>query len=414
MSDTGTGLDRVHSVGGCLMRVAYGGFASLYLLAALIAVHHERPQIWLVVFAAAANAAALAPGRWRLRAAVGAGALSLLGTFYISTAADLHHSNPGVFAEIGGLLIVIARTVWKARRDRLVPLAVLLGAAVLAVPLRWSPVAALVFTAPLGITVAVALGVGLYLRAIDARRARSLAAARRDERLELARDLHDFVAHHVTGIVVQAQAARFAAQSGAAQSPERLDTMFAGIEKAGTEALTSMRQMVGLLRDAQHTGAADGEAFGTAGTAGMPGRTAGGAAGEAATRPVGDLGRLRDLVAGFADPPATLALAPDLGPLPPEVAASVHRVVQESLTNVRKHAADAASVRVAVARAAGGSVEVSVRDDGQGRGRRLPSSGFGLAGLTERVDALGGRLRAGPRPEGGWEVVALLPAAGNE
>ncbi|MFF0524033.1 sensor histidine kinase [Actinomadura nitritigenes] len=411
MSDTGTGLDRVHSVGGCLMRIAYGGFASLYLLAGLIAVHHELPQIWLIAFAAAANAAALAPGRWRIRAAVGAGALSLLGTFYVSTAVDLHHSNPGVFAEIGGLLIVIARVVWKAPRDRLVPLAVLLGAAVLAVPLRWSPVAALVFTAPLGITVAVALGVGLYLRAVDARRARSLAAARRDERLELARDLHDFVAHHVTGIVVQAQAARFAARSGAAQSPERLDTMFAGIEKAGTEALTSMRQMVGLLRDAQHTGAADGEAFGATGTTAG---TAGGAAGEAATRPVGDLGRLRDLVAGFADPPATLALAPDLGPLPPEVAASVHRVVQESLTNVRKHAADAASVRVAVARAAGGSVEVSVRDDGQGRGRRLPSSGFGLAGLSERVDALGGRLRAGPRPEGGWEVVALLPAAAKE
>lgn len=376
------------------MRVAYGGFAALYLLAGLIAVHHEPPQVGLLGFAAAANAAALAPARWQLRAAVAAGALSLLGTAYVSAAVELHQSNPGVFAEIGGLLIVIARTVWKAPRDRLVPLAVLLGAAVLAVPLRWSPVAALVFTAPLGITVAVALGVGLYLRAVDARRSRSLAAARRDERLELARDLHDFVAHHVTGIVVQAQAARFAAQSGAVQSPGQLDTMFAGIEKAGTEALTSMRQMVGLLRDAQHTGAADGEAFG--------------AAGEAATRPVGDLTRLRDLVAGFTDPPATLTLAPDLGPLPPEVAASVHRVVQESLTNVRKHAADAASVRVAVERAAGGSVEVSVRDDGQGRGRRLPSSGFGLAGLTERVDALGGRLRAGPRPEGGWEVVAVF------
>ncbi len=99
-------------------------------------------------------------------------------------------------------------------RDRLVPLAFLLGAAVLATPLRWSVFAAALFTAPLGITVAIALGVGLYLRALDARRSRSLAAARRDERLELARDLHDFVAHHVTGIVVQAQAARFAAQAG--------------------------------------------------------------------------------------------------------------------------------------------------------------------------------------------------------
>ncbi|GAA2161823.1 sensor histidine kinase [Actinomadura napierensis] len=398
MSDTGTGLDRIHSVGGCLVRAAYGGFASLYLLAALVAVHHEPPQLLLIVFAAAANAAALAPSRWLVRAAVAAGALSVAGNACFSTVVELHHSNPGVFAEIGGLLIVIARTVWKTGRDRLVPLTVLLGVAVLTIPLRWSPMGALVFTAPLGITVAVALGVGLYLRAVDARRARSLAAARRDERLELARDLHDFVAHHVTGIVVQAQAARFAAQVGAAQSPDQLDTMFAGIEKAGTEALTSMRQMVGLLRDAQHTSAPDGEAFGGGGA--QPG--------EPATRPVGDLSRLRDLVAGFSHPPATLALAPDLGALPPEVAASVQRVVQESLTNIRKHAADAGSVQVAVVRVGGGSVEVSVRDDGQGRGRRLPSSGFGLAGLTERVDALGGRLRAGPRPEGGWEVVAVF------
>ncbi|MFB4304233.1 sensor histidine kinase [Actinomadura sp. NTSP31] len=399
MSDTGTGLDRIHSVGGCLGRAAYGGFASLYLLAALIAVHHEPPQLLVIVFAAAANAAALTPSRWLVRAAVAAAALSIAGNACFGTAVDLHHSNPAVFAEIGGLLIVIARTVWKTGRDRLVPLTVLLGVAVLTIPLRWSPMGALVFTAPLGITVAVALGVGLYLRAVDARRARSLAAARRDERLELARDLHDFVAHHVTGIVVQAQAARFAAQVGAAQSPDQLDTMFAGIEKAGTEALTSMRQMVGLLRDAQHTSAPDGEAFGSGGAQ----------AGEPATRPVGDLSRLRDLVAGFRHPPATLALAPDLGALPPEVAASVHRVVQESLTNVRKHAADAGSVQVAVARVDGGSVEVSVRDDGQGRGRRLPSSGFGLAGLAERVDALGGRLHAGPLPQGGWEVVASLP-----
>ncbi|TMR37122.1 sensor histidine kinase, partial [Actinomadura geliboluensis] len=112
---------------------------------------------------------------------------------------------------------------------------------------------------------------------------------------------------------------------------------------------------------------------------------------------------------GFAHPPATLTLAPDLGALPPEVAASAHRVVQEALTNIRKHAADAATVRVTLGRA-GADVEVAVRDDGRGRGRRLPSGGFGLTGLAERVGAAGGRLRAGPRPEGGWEVVAVLPA----
>ncbi|TYC10528.1 hypothetical protein FXF65_31185 [Actinomadura syzygii] len=269
----------------------------------------------------------------------------------------------------------------------------MIGAAIMTTPLRYSPLAALLFTAPLGVTVAIALGIGLYLRAVDARRSRALAAARRDERLELARDLHDFVAHHVTGIVVQAQAARFTAGSGAAHSPEQLDAMLGGIEKAGTEALTSMRRMVGLLRDAQHVDAPDGEARGDGG---------------AATRPVGDLARLRELVDGFTHPPAALTLAPDLGTLPPEVATSAHRVVQEALTNVRKHAADAATVQVTLVRV-GHDVEVAVRDDGRGRGRRLPSGGFGLTGLSERVGALGGRLRAGPRPDGGWEVVAVLP-----
>jgi signal transduction histidine kinase len=303
-----------------------------------------------------------------------------------------------VVAEVGAVVRVRGRRVGRVRRRQLIALAVLLCAANLAVLVRWSAVAAALFTAPLGITVAIALGIGLYLRALNARRARSLAAARRDERLELARDLHDFVAHHVTGIVVQAQAARFAAKSGAGQTQEQLDQMFGGIEKAGTEALTSMRRMVGLLRDAQHVNAPDGDALPDGGSA---------------TRPVGDLAQLKDLVEGFTHPPAALTLAPGVGALPPEVAASAHRVVQEALTNIRKHAADAAYVRVSVARV-GRDVEVAVRDDGRGRGRRLPSSGFGLTGLAERIGALGGRLHAGPRPEGGWEVVALLPAETNE
>ncbi|WP_433463299.1 sensor histidine kinase [Spirillospora sp. CA-128828] len=393
MSDVGARLDRIHSVGGCVLRAAYAGFAGLYLLACVVASLSDAAALWMVVVAAVSNVAAISGRRFVVWAA-GAGTLSAFSTLYLGTAVRPDFGAPSLFAEIGGLLIVLARIVWKARREQLVPIAVLLGVAILATPLRWSVIAAALFTAPLGITVAIALGVGLYLRALDARRARSLAAARRDERLELARDLHDFVAHHVTGIVVQAQAARFAAQSGAGQTQEQLDQMFGGIEKAGTEALTSMRRMVGLLRDAQNVNAPDGDAV---------------ADGGSTTRPVGDLAQLTELVEGFTHPPAALALAPGLGTLPPEVAASAHRVVQEALTNIRKHAADAASVRVTVARV-GRDVEVAVRDDGRGRGRRLPSGGFGLTGLSERVGALGGRLRAGPRPEGGWEVVAVLPA----
>ncbi|MEO3824580.1 histidine kinase [Actinomadura sp. B10D3] len=394
MSDVASKLDRIHSVGGCMVRVAYTAFVSLFLLACAYAAIGDPPMLWMVVIAAVANVTAVTGRRLLLPWAVAASALSVLSTLFLGLTDYPEEGAPSVIAEIGALLIVMTRTVWRARRQHLIPIAVLLGAAILAVPVRWSVVAAALITAPLGIAVAIALGIGLYLRALDARRARSLAAARRDERLELARDLHDFVAHHVTGIVVQAQAARFAAGSGAGPTQEQLDQMLGGIEKAGTEALTSMRRMVGLLRDAQNVNAPDGDALPDGGSA---------------TRPLGDLAQLKDLVEGFTHPPAALTLAPGLGTLPPEVAASAHRVVQEALTNIRKHAADAASVRVSVARV-GREIQVAVRNDGRGRGRRLPSGGFGLTGLAERIGALGGRLHAGPHPEGGWEVVALLPA----
>jgi signal transduction histidine kinase len=288
-----------------------------------------------------------------------------------------------------GLLVLLVRMVWRAPAHRVPLLAPAPALALALAPLRASPMAAMVLSVPLAALLMAAVCAGLYLRALDARRARAITDARRDERLELARDLHDFVAHHVTGIVVQAQAARFAAASGAAQTPEQLDAMLGGIEKAGTEALTSMRRMVGLLRDDGDT-SPDGHAHG--------GRT----------RPVGDLDRLEELVAGFNDPPASLVLDPGVRGLPPEVATSVHRIVQEALTNARKHAADATAVRVSVRRFSEG-VEVAVRDDGRGRGRRLPGGGFGLTGLAERVQSLGGWLRAGPGPAGGWEVVAFLP-----
>ncbi|MEU5881291.1 histidine kinase [Spirillospora sp. NPDC047279] len=394
MSDTGERLDRITSLGGCLVRGTAGAFAGLYLLLCLVTVaggtaggRSHLPFFLTMIFAAGVCAwAALTTRRFVVWALIATG-LSLALTVYAALVRP-PIGNPSMLLELSGLLVVVTRVIWQLPRERLVPMTVLVGGAIVIIPFRGSAISLLLFSAPLAVLVAIAIGAGLWLRAIDARRARALTAARRDERLELARDLHDFVAHHITGIVVQAQAARFTAGSAAPRSPEQLDAMFAGIEKAGTEALTSMRRMVGLLREAQ-----DNRDAGAAGSA---------------TRPVGDLARVEELVAGFGSPPASLDIAGDLGELPPEVATSVHRIVQEALTNARKHAADATAVRVRVGRTAEG-VEVTVRDDGQGRGRRLPSGAFGLVGLGERVEALGGRIHAGPRPEGGWEVVAVLP-----
>jgi signal transduction histidine kinase len=226
------------------------------------------------------------------------------------------------------------------------------------------------------------LAIGAWMRLLDIRRHLALDNARRDERLELARELHDIVAHHVAGIVVQAQAARIAA----AKRPQILDATLAGIESAGNDALAAMRRVVSLLRESD---AAD---------------------------PSSAPERLTDLVGRFArlGPAVRLCLpGGDQPPWPPEVASTVYRIVQEALTNVILHAAHAATVGVTVGESPSG-VFVEVTDDAPGRaalGRRwdAPGGGHGLTGMRERAEALGGTLRAGPGPEGGWVVAATLP-----
>jgi signal transduction histidine kinase len=170
------------------------------------------------------------------------------------------------------------------------------------------------------------------------------------------------------------------------------------IETSATEALASMRRTVGLLREAPDDGAAAGSA----------------------SRPLGDLAALLGLVAGFGGPvgPKVVVHRDPAVPddLPPEVQAAAYRVVQEALTNVRRHAADADEVTVDLVHD-GRALTVTVRDDGRG-GTWLPQAarggGFGLVGLNERVTALGGELRTGPRLTGqGWEVTAVLPTASS-
>jgi signal transduction histidine kinase len=235
-------------------------------------------------------------------------------------------------------------------------------------------------------------GFGGFLRSTDRQRREAVSEVRRAERVEIAADLHDFVAHHVTGILVQTQMARMLA-ADPASAPDRLDPVLAGIEHSATEALASMRRLVGVLR----THSTDAEGDGAA----------------APVRPVGDLAQLADLVDDFTrvGPRAELTRAPSVpAALPHEVEAAAFRVAQEALTNVRRHAADATLVRVGLS-FADNALEVCVRDDGHGS-TALPHAarggGYGLVGLGERVSALDGELTAGPW-EGGWEVLARLP-----
>jgi len=211
--------------------------------------------------------------------------------------------------------------------------------------------------------VVAAAGLGLYWRAADARRARALAAARRAQRLEVARDLHDLVAHEVTGIVVEAQAAQVA------PAPDS----YSRIEAAGQRALSAMDDLVSALR-ADDDGVRRGH-----GLADLPG-----------------------VVSRFGSA-ATLEIEPGIE-LSPAAGTAAYHVVIEALTNVRRHASESAQVTVRLT-AAG---VLTIANDGHaGLIPPRDGGGSGLRELAERVRAVGGTLEAGPF-EGGWRVVCDL------
>jgi signal transduction histidine kinase len=222
---------------------------------------------------------------------------------------------------------------------------------------------------------------GLYLRAVDARRTRMVAAARETQRLMLAQDLHDFVAHDVSGMLAQAQAGRLVG----AQNPAAAIAAFERIESSALHALRSMDRTIRLLQDAGD---------GTDPTA--------------ARTPVPTLTDLPELLDRF-DRPVDLRIDPAMPQISDELGSTVYRIVAEALTNVRRHAEGATGVQIE-ARPADGSLELTISDDGHvGAGVRRRRSGLGLTGLTERVEALGGTLHAGPLRPHGWQVRVSLP-----
>lgn len=254
----------------------------------------------------------------------------------------------------------------------------------------------------------MSIAIGLFLRARDSERKTTVEAAVTEaqtaERMALARELHDVVAHHVTGIVVQAQAVRIVAE----QNPHVVADSLGQIENAGTEALAAMRRLVRSMR---------GEA-GDAGTGEQSGP------GEQATTDLdADLRKL----ATSAVHGVPVQLDVDVPPgLPQEVARSALRIVQEALTNVSKHASGAAAAWVSVRGENGdptsgdgsGRLHIRVADDG-GPGDPGPLAavgGYGLVGMRERVELLGGTLTAGRDGErgDGWVVEAWLPLQGDE
>ena len=213
-------------------------------------------------------------------------------------------------------------------------------------------------------------------------RARAAVAA---ERLRIARELHDIVAHSMSVVAVQAGVGRHVIDTDVAAAGQAL----AVIETTSRDALVDLRRMLGVLRRGDEA---------------------------AATRPMPGLADIPALVAETraAGLGVTLESSGTVADVPAGVNLAAYRVVQESLTNVIKHGGPVAHVRIACDE---NGIEVDVTDDGRPE-EHLPStrgggSGHGLIGMRERVELYGGRFEAGPRPGGGYRVQALLPYAGG-
>ncbi|GAA4610374.1 signal transduction histidine kinase [Actinoplanes octamycinicus] len=314
-------------------------------------------------------------------AAIAVSGISLL----VTAALAVYQPYSGLWglAESAALLVVLTLVARNARPDLAVLALVAVGAAVSVMPLRAGHSTIYgTFCLVQALGAAGAIGLGVALRMIATNRQRALDTVRAEQRAEFARDLHDFIAHHVTGIVVQAQGARFIAE----QDPQRVLLALEQIEQAGTETMASMRRMVGVLRDPEQSPDAP-----LAPVSGVP-----------------ELVPLAEQFTAAGGPPARLHLEGDPYGLPVEVSTSAYRVVMEALTNARQHAPQATAVDIWVRRARD-QLLIRVANDGPPPRPSLDRPGYGLVGLTERVRAAGGRIVSGPGVDGGWVVDAVFP-----
>ncbi|MFE9659613.1 histidine kinase [Streptomyces sp. NPDC005955] len=341
---------------------------------------------------------ALVRHRERTRTAV-AGLLTAAGAVLVGLLPDVElPAEPGPATTLG-LAVLVGSAVRALPAVRAGAVA---GGGLLLIVGQFAarPASAVVVLAAVGWLAAVT--VGGALRVQDARARAAVERVRRGERLELARELHDVVAHHLTGMLIQAQAAQVVAR----RSPEQVARSLAEIEAAGSEAMVAMRRVVGLLRNADRD-AGSGADTDTGADVDLDHTDDGAPASPGPEQ----LGTLIERF-GRQGPSTRLTVPDDASHWPPEVTSTVYRIVQEALTNVLRHARDARSVEVTVARAAG-VVTVEVVDDAPHSGRRPHRGGYGVIGMRERVQTLGGSLHAGPRPGAGWSVRAALPVPGR-
>jgi signal transduction histidine kinase len=321
-------------------------------------------------------ALALAPALlWRRdhplpAALVGWGVAGLLSV--VQLAAD--SGDLGLYSMMAVLVLLYSLVRWGSGRE------VVAGTAFVAVVVALGMYAASAGWADVfGGTVLLLLFVALaavfrYRAALWQRQQREI---RNQERVGLARELHDTVAHHVSAIAVQAQAGRVVAGA----DPGKAAEVLAAIESEASRTLAEMRSMVRVLRED------DAVAY----------------------SPQLGVADLPALARADAGPTVEVSLDASLTELAPPVDAALYRLAQESLTNAVRHARSATRVGIDVRRD-GDAIRLRVCDDGRIESGPVPEPGFGLLGMAERAHLLGGSLSAGPGPQGGWVVEAVLPA----
>jgi signal transduction histidine kinase len=321
---------------------------------------------------------------WRRTHPLAAAAVAFGTMFAFDVARIFVIDATGLLTIAGLLMLPYALFRWGSGREAALGLGIILG---------WLPVTHVAdptATTQVGLpptevgTVVGGYGFFLFSAALGASirfhahaRTRDIEQAKLRQRNELARELHDAVGHHVSAIAIQAQAGR----ALAASHPDRALATLETIEEAASRTLEEMRAMVGLLRE--------------------------GAEPDFAPQPgLADIEQLARSVGGW--PRVDVQVAGDFAALSPGLGVALYRIAQESVTNAVRHARDATRITVHVADE-DEQVRLTVRDDGAANGTGRTPPGYGLVGMAERASLLGGSLQAGPDPDGGWTVTALLP-----
>ncbi|WP_098465280.1 sensor histidine kinase [Isoptericola jiangsuensis] len=300
---------------------------------------------------------------------VGWGVAGLLSVLQLTA----HVADLGLHSMMAVLILLYSVVRWGAGRE------IVLGAAFVTVVVGLGTFASAVGWADVFGGAALVLSL-VALAAVSRHRAdlwhRRQREIRNQERVALARDLHDTVAHHVSAIAVQAQAGGVVARS----RPERAADVLAAIESEASRTLAEMRSMVRLLREEEAV----------------------------AYAPPPGVADLPALARADATPAVEVTTDGPWAGLAGPVDSALYRLAQESLTNALRHARGATRVTIDV-RQEDGVVRLRVADDGRTEPGPAPEPGFGLLGMAERARLLGGSFSAGPGPAGGWVVEAVLP-----